>query len=72
VAPLHRAGRLARRLEPSAIALCLLWAEFRSAPDDFPAAKHGMMRAYARDLGLTDERARQISHGRGVNDKFFD
>jgi hypothetical protein len=46
--------------EPAAIAFCELWQEFRFAPTAFPASKHGQMRAYMSELGLTDERNRVI------------
>ena len=42
--------------EASAIAFCLMWQEYRAKRADFPASKHGQMRAYLSDLGLTDER----------------
>lgn len=44
--------------EPAAIAFCELWQEFRFAPTSFPSSKHGQMRAYMSELGLTDERNR--------------
>jgi hypothetical protein len=44
--------------EPAAIAFCELWQEFRFCPTGFPAAKHGQLRAYMSELGLTDERNR--------------
>lgn len=44
--------------EAAAIAFCELWQEFRFSPTAFPAAKHGQMRAYMQELGLTDERNR--------------
>lgn len=44
--------------EAAAIAFCELWAEFRFNPTGFPASKHGQMRAYMGELGLTDERNR--------------
>lgn len=52
------AGWLDASREPAAIAFCELWQEFRNAPISFPAAKHGQMRAYMAELGLTDERNR--------------
>ena len=52
------AGWLDASREAAAIAFCELWAEFRFAPTSFPASKHGQMRAYMSDLGLTDERNR--------------
>ena len=57
--------------EPAAIAFCELWQELRSAPTSFQAAKHGQMRAYMSELGLTDERKRaaEVSEER---DEFFD
>lgn len=57
--------------EPAAIAFCELWDEFRSAPLKFPAAKHGQLRAYMSELGLTDERNRS-SQDEKAGDEFFD
>lgn len=45
--------------EAAAIAFCELWQEFRDGPRMFPASKHGQMRAYMSELGLTDERNRK-------------
>ncbi len=42
--------------EPSAIAFCELWQEFRTMPARFTAARHAQMRAYMGELGLTDPR----------------
>lgn len=56
---------------PAAIAFCELWAEFRSSPIRFPSSKHGQMRAYMSDLGLTDERNRGGKEGDGEEDEFF-
>ena len=50
---------------------CELWAEFRRAPDTFPVGKHGQMRGYLSDLGLTDERNRGGVEDE-VEDEFFD
>lgn len=58
--------------EPAAIALCELWAEFRFNPTGFPAAKHGQMRAYMSELGLTDERNRVVDDKSSERDEFFD
>lgn len=44
--------------EAAAIAFCELWSEFRFNTTGFPASKHGQMRAYMSELGLTDERNR--------------
>ncbi len=52
------AGWLDGSREPAAIAFCELWDEFTSAPMKFPASKHGQLRAYMSELGLTDERNR--------------
>lgn len=52
------AGWLDGSKEPAAIAFCELWQEFRFAPTSFPASKHGQLRAYMSELGLTDERNR--------------
>lgn len=50
--------------EPAAIAFCELWQEFRFAPVSFPAAKHGQLRAYMSELGLTDERNRTLDESK--------
>lgn len=56
--------------EPAAVAFCELWQEFRFAPTSFPASKHGQMRAYLSELGLTDERNRGKSD-EPEKDEFF-
>ena len=59
--------------EPTAIAFCELWKEFCYSPSGFPAAKHGQMRAYLSELGLSDERNRSGSAGQEKKkDEFFD
>lgn len=65
------AGWLDASREPAAIAFCELWQEFRFAPTAFPAAKHGQLRAYMSELGLTDER-RRIDEEPDAKDEFFD
>lgn len=57
--------------EAAAIAFCELWQEFRFAPTSFPASKHGQMRAYMSELGLTDERNR-LGSDEKPKDEFFD
>jgi hypothetical protein len=57
--------------EPAAIAFCELWAEFEGGPKYFPAAKHGQLRAYMSELGLTDERNRKDGDGGKEKDEFF-
>lgn len=57
--------------EAAAIAFCELWNEFRVNPMGFPASKHGQMRAYMSELGLTDERNRAEKEGE-KGDEFFD
>jgi hypothetical protein len=57
--------------EPAAVAFCELWAEFRFNPTGFPASKHGQMRAYMSELGLTDERNRVIDDSKKEKDEFF-
>jgi hypothetical protein len=57
--------------EAAAIAFCELWAEFRRMPAMFPASKHGQMRAYMSELGLTDERNRAGDDDKPA-DEFFD
>jgi len=57
--------------EPAAIAFCELWSEFRFNPTGFPASKHGQMRAYMSELGLTDERNRGDVE-KDDKDEFFD
>lgn len=56
--------------EGIAIAFCELWKEFRSDPERFPASKHGQMRAYMSELGLTDERNRGGDEDKD-RDEFF-
>jgi len=58
--------------EPAAIAFCELWQEFMFAPTAFPAAKHGQLRAYMSELGLTDERNRVLDDSEKEKDEFFD
>jgi hypothetical protein len=58
--------------EPAAIAFCELWQEFRHGPTSFPAAKHGQLRAYMSELGLTDERNRVLDENEKEKDEFFD
>lgn len=57
--------------EAAAIAFCELWAEFRFSPTSFPASKHGQMRAYMSELGLTDERNRSDDGTKKEKDEFF-
>ena len=57
--------------EPAAIGFCELWDEFRYAPTSFPASKHGQMRAYMQELGLTDERNRIGAEKPKEADEFF-
>lgn len=56
----------------AAQAICELWQEFVFAPTAFPAAKHGQLRAYMSELGLTDERNRVIDESKKEKDEFFD
>lgn len=58
--------------EAAAIAFCELWQEFRFAPTSFPASKHGQLRAYMAELGLTDERNRKPLDDGKDKDEFFD
>lgn len=57
--------------EAAAIAFCELWSEFRFNTTGFPASKHGQMRAYMSELGLTDERNRPGAD-EPERDEFFD
>lgn len=67
------AGWLDASREPAAIAFCELWSEFRFNPTGFPAAKHGQLRAYMAELGLTDERNRAADGDKKKpGDEFFD
>jgi hypothetical protein len=65
------AGWLDVSREAAAIAFCELWQEFREAPIRFPSSKHGQMRAYLAELGLTDERNRGDGEGKDEKDEFF-
>lgn len=56
--------------EPAAIAFCELWEEFRFNPKGFVASKHGQLRAYMSELGLTDERNRAEANN-DEPDEFF-
>lgn len=56
--------------EAAAIAFCELWAQFLESPTHFVAAKHGQLRAYMSELGLTDERNRGGQEPDG-DDEFF-
>lgn len=58
--------------EAAAIAFCELWQEFRFCPTGFPASKHGQMRAYMSELGLTDERNRKADDDGKPRDEFDD
>ena len=55
----------------AAIAFCEIWKEYRKDPEEFPASKHGQMRAYMQELGLTDERNRKQVENK-EKDEFFD
>jgi phage terminase small subunit len=66
------AGWLDASREPAAIAFCELWDEFRARPTSFPASKHGQLRAYMSELGLTDERNRASDDSGKEKDEFFD
>lgn len=57
--------------EPSAIAFCMLWAEFQETPSRFVASRHAQMRAYMAELGLTDQRSRAVVADK-PKDEFFD
>lgn len=57
--------------EAAAIAFCQLWQEFQEAPRMFPGTKHGQLRAYMSELGLTDERKR-TDDPEADKDEFFD
>lgn len=65
------AGWLDSSKEPSAIAFCELWDEFMESPTKFVAARHGQLRAYMSELGLTDERNRTDNDDKD-KDEFFD
>lgn len=57
--------------EAAAIAFCELWSQFIESPAHFVAAKHGQLRAYMSELGLTDERNRAKAND-DKGDEFFD
>ena len=67
---IHPAAWLDGAKEPAAIAFCELWAQFVESPSHFVAAKHGQLRAYMSELGLTDERNRGDLSDEA--DEFFD
>lgn len=54
----------------AAIAFCELWKEFRDSPKHFAASRHGQMRAYMSELGLTDERNRAAEKEKDDDDGF--
>jgi hypothetical protein len=56
--------------EAAAIAFCELWSEFRFNPTGFSAGKHGQLRAYMSELGLTDERNRGDQEEESTDDTF--
>jgi hypothetical protein len=56
--------------EPAAVAFCQLWQEFRKDPIAFK--KHGAMRSYMSELGLTDERNRILNGSFTEPDEFLD
>lgn len=58
--------------EPAAIAFCELWDQFMESPAHFVAAKHGQLRAYMSELGLTDERNRSAVDDGKERDEFDD
>lgn len=58
--------------EAAAIAFCELWSEFQFNTTGFPASKHGQMRAYMSELGLTDERNRSEKKDGKDRDEIFD
>lgn len=55
---------------PLAVSFCELWKEFRDSPRSFPASRHGQMRAYLSELGLSDERNR-VEKPEKEKDEFF-
>jgi phage terminase small subunit len=57
--------------EVAAQAFCELYAEWSRGPEHFPGNKHGQMRAYMSDLGLTDSRNRGKIEKK-EKDEFFD
>jgi hypothetical protein len=59
--------------EPAAIAYCLLWADLMRWGPSLSSSKHTQMRAYAAELGLTDERNRgTYDPGKQNEDDLFD
>jgi len=67
------AGWLDGSKKAAAIAFCELWGEFMTCPRLFPASRHGQLRAYMAELGLTDERNRKADDGKkGDDDDIFD
>lgn len=66
------AGWLDGSREAAAIAFCELWSQFMESPAHFVAAKHGQIRAYMSELGLTDERNRSDFDDGQERDEFDD
>lgn len=63
---------LTKSREMTAILLCELWEESRDDTKAFTAAKHAQLRAYMAELGLTDERKRDINESEEEdNDEHF-
>lgn len=58
--------------EPAALAFVHLWTEFEDAPRLFSAARHGQLRAYMSELGLTDERNREPVEKKEADEFFGD
>jgi hypothetical protein len=66
------AGWLDASKETAAIAFVRLWVEFDEAPRMFNSARHGQLRAYMSELGLTDERNRKPVETKQADEFFGD
>jgi hypothetical protein len=58
--------------EMLAIGYCMLFQEMIKRGASFPSAKHGQLRSYAAELGLTDERKRPADASKKPKNNLLD